>query len=412
MNEKEVREIRRRFRADKNSIDSVCACYVNEGKKIIAMFEEPLAGRPQEESAQYLNLLKKALSGSLGKNLVSLSFSNEQVVSGEDLKNSALKDDELLGRFFQRIIDTLNIEGSFLILLAHDAYSVPYRSKDGMTQMDASDSEYDYVLCAVCPVKLTQPELSYYSAENRFHAGSSSFVAGAPVLGFLFPAFDDRCTNLYDVLYYTKSASENHQEFIDAMFRTTPPMPADEQKETFQSVLCEALGEECSYEVVQTVHERVGEWIEQHKQNHEPEPLTLGTREIEAVLQDCGVSKERVTEFSERFTEEFGEDAALPPANVIDRKRFEIRTPDVSIKVTPERSDLIEMRVINGSKYILISADEPTGNIDPELSFEIVDLLNEINKLGVTVVMVTHEHDLVAQFNRRVITIEHGAICA
>ena len=54
----------------------------------------------------------------------------------------------------------------------------------------------------------------------------------------------------------------------------------------------------------------------------------------------------------------------------------------------------------------LIIADEPTGNIDPELSFEIVDLLNEINKLGVTIVMVTHEHDLVQQFNRRVITIE------
>ena len=58
----------------------------------------------------------------------------------------------------------------------------------------------------------------------------------------------------------------------------------------------------------------------------------------------------------------------------------------------------------------LIIAVEPTGNIDPELSFEIVDLLNEINKLGVTIVMVTHEHDLVQQFNRRVITIEKGEV--
>ena len=58
----------------------------------------------------------------------------------------------------------------------------------------------------------------------------------------------------------------------------------------------------------------------------------------------------------------------------------------------------------------LIVPDEPTGNIDPELSFEIVDLLNEINKLGVTIVMVTHEHDLVQQFNRRVITIEKGEV--
>lgn len=58
----------------------------------------------------------------------------------------------------------------------------------------------------------------------------------------------------------------------------------------------------------------------------------------------------------------------------------------------------------------LLIADEPTGNIDPELSFEIVELLNEINRCGTTVVMVTHEHELVSRFNRRVITINHGNV--
>ena len=58
----------------------------------------------------------------------------------------------------------------------------------------------------------------------------------------------------------------------------------------------------------------------------------------------------------------------------------------------------------------LIIADEPTGNIDPELSFEIVELLHEINKMGTTIVMVTHEHELVSHFNHRVITIENGTV--
>lgn len=58
----------------------------------------------------------------------------------------------------------------------------------------------------------------------------------------------------------------------------------------------------------------------------------------------------------------------------------------------------------------LIIADEPTGNIDPELSFEIVDLLSEINKCGTTVVMVTHEHNLVSEFNHRVVTIDEGTV--
>ena len=58
----------------------------------------------------------------------------------------------------------------------------------------------------------------------------------------------------------------------------------------------------------------------------------------------------------------------------------------------------------------LIIADEPTGNIDPELSYEIVELLNEINRRGTTVLMVTHERDLVRMFNRRVIEIREGCV--
>ena len=58
----------------------------------------------------------------------------------------------------------------------------------------------------------------------------------------------------------------------------------------------------------------------------------------------------------------------------------------------------------------LIIADEPTGNIDPELSLEMMELLTAINSVGITVVVVTHEHDLAKRFNKRVITIDHGNV--
>ncbi len=60
----------------------------------------------------------------------------------------------------------------------------------------------------------------------------------------------------------------------------------------------------------------------------------------------------------------------------------------------------------------MIIADEPTGNIDPALSFEIVDLLSEINRRGTTVLMVTHEHSLVKRFHRRVVEISDGVVVA
>lgn len=66
--------------------------------------------------------------------------------------------------------------------------------------------------------------------------------------------------------------------------------------------------------------------------------------------------------------------------------------------------------LVNNANTII--ADEPTGNIDPEMSYEIIDLLNHINANGTTVIMVTHEHDLVHRFNHRIVAIENGEIAS
>ena len=174
----------------------------------------------------------------------------------------------------------------------------------------------------------------------------------------MFPSFDDRATNIYNALFYTKDIAENHSEFIDAIFNTEIPMPAAEQKAAFQSVLGEALESECSFEVVQTVHEQLCGMIELHKESKAEEALVISKKQVKSVLKSCGVSDAHVDNFDEKYDSEFGEDAAVSPRNIIDSKRFEIRTPDVVITVNPERSDLVETRVINGSKYILICADE------------------------------------------------------
>lgn len=363
MNEKEIREIRRRFRPDKSMIGNVYGCYVNEDRRIVATFEEFLSSLPQEESERFLTLLKKSLSGSLGKNLVNIEFSAKQVMDSDEhrllsmLRQTRLKDPDMLQTFYQRVIESLKMESNYLILLTHDVYTVPYKAKDGEIQSDASDEEFSYIVCSICPVKLTPAELSYHMVENRFHTTSQGYVVSAPELGFMFPAFDDRATNIYGALYYMKNIAENHQEFIDAIFHVEPPMPAAAQKETFQMLLAETLKEECSLEVVQAVHEHLSEMIDRHKESKEPEPLLLSQKDIGAVLQECGVSEAHVEAFATAFDAQFGEDAQLPPANVIDKKQFVIRTPDVVIKVDPERSDLIETRVINGSRYILIPAD-------------------------------------------------------
>lgn len=364
MNEKEIAEIRRRFRPDKSNISSIRGCYVNEKREIVSEFSQPLSITPQEEAEQLLSILKRALSGTLGKNLIDITFDTRQVVDSAEhkllmsLKNSALTDDEAVQALFSRIIQSLSIEGNYLILLACDKYDVPYRAKDGEQQEDASSEVYTYILCSICPIKMTKPALSYYIYENAFHNCKSDWIVGAPELGFLFPAFDDRSSNIYNALYYSRDIKENHKELVDAVFNTEIPMPAAEQKEAFQNLLEETLDSDCSYEIVQAVNEQLCGMIEEHKASKEPEPLVVSKKTVRHVLESCGVAEERVTAFDEKYDDTFGADTDLSPRNIVDTRQFEVRTPDVTIHVNPERSDLVETRIINGAKYILIRANE------------------------------------------------------
>lgn len=364
MNEKEISEIRRRLRPEKHNISHIYGCYVNEKKEVISVFDESVSLMPQDEAETYLSLLKRTLSGTLNKNLLDVSFRTAQVADSEehrllmDLKKSGLKDETALQAFYQRVIEALSFEGNYLILVACDSYDVPYRGKDDAGMADASSEMFTYLLCGICPVKLGKAALSYSISKNEFHNREGGWLVAAPELGFMFPTFDDRSTNIYNALYYTKDTAESHTEFTDAIFKVELPPPAEVQKETFQSVLADTLAEECSLEVVQAVHEQLTERIEEHKANKDAVPMAFSKREMTEVLENCGVTSEHIAAFEERFDTEFGADIELSPKNIIDNRQFQLRTPDVIIKVSPERSDLIETRVINGTKYILICANE------------------------------------------------------
>ncbi len=364
MNDKEIGEIRRHLRRDRSNITKIYGCFVNDNKEIITEFSQSTGIMPENEGDKYFALFKRVLSGAIGKNLIDITFKTSQVANSPehkllmDLRASKLADDELLHGFFQKIIDSVVMEGNYLILMGCDSYDVPFKGKDDLSDSDKSEEVYTYIVCAICPVKQTKPNLHYVPEEKLFHDGAMNQPVSAPVLGFLFPAFDNRATNIYNALYYTHDTKVSQDALIEALFNTPVPMPAAEQKKCFESLLTTALGEECNLDVVQTVHDQLCQRIELHKEAKVPEPLMIAKADVKEALASCGVSEEHLAKFSVDYDETFGFEADLHPKNIIDSKRFEIKTPDVSIKVDPTRSDLIETRVIGGVKYIMICADE------------------------------------------------------
>lgn len=364
MNEKEIGEIRRRTRRDRSNMTAIYGCYVNANKEIISSFRQSVGMMPENEAEKYFGVLKRTLSGSLGKNLIDISFRTSQVANSPEhrflmgLRDTQLKDDELRMQLYQKIIECVSFDDNYVILVGCDSYDVPFKSTDDQMQQDASSEVYTYLLCAVCPVKQTKPALRYMAESKEFHDCGVSQQICAPELGFLFPAFDNRSTNIYNAMLYTHSAKQSNQAFADALFQVTVPKPAAEQKKSFEDLLSSAVADECSMEVVQTVHDQLCQCIEMHKESKVPEPLLISKELVKVALKSCGVSEQSLAKFSVDYDNAFGFETQLHPKNIIDNKRFEIKTPDVSIKVSPERSDLIETRVIGGVPYILICADE------------------------------------------------------
>lgn len=364
MTDKELAELRRRFKPDKSNITHIRGCYVNEAGEIVSEFDQAIALMTEEEGEKFLSLLKRTLSGGLGKNLLDIPFSTEQVANSEEhrllcaLRNSALMDETAVKTFYERVIQSVSLEQSYVILLTHDRYDVPFRAKDGEKFSDGSNEVFSYILCSICPVKMTKSALGYYVLENEFHNSKLDWIVSSPELGFLFPAFDDRATNLYNALYYTRNTGENQTAFAEAIFKRELPPPAEAQKESFRALLADTLAEDCSLDLVQAVHEHLGELVEESQAQKDLPPPELTKRELEQVLRSCGVSDERLVHFDTHFDEAFGEEAILSPQNVVDAKQLDLRTPDVSVKLKPEHGDLVQTRVIDGVKYLLIRADD------------------------------------------------------
>lgn len=361
MNKKEIAEIKKQFTQERCAITRICGCYVDGEKNKKTELKEAFLSLPEEEMFKYFAIFRKALSGTVGKNLLTMEFplASEEAGGTQDflmqLRASSLKDENLLEEFYDKIIENYYSVENYLILLIHAVYDIPGKSSDGEEMFDASDEVYDHILCCICPVTLSKPGLSYDEESNAFHTRICDRVVNMPDIGFLFPAFHDRSTDVHSLLYYAAKPEELRMEFVEPVLGCNMPLSAGDQKETFQTIVEETLGDACDYEVVKNIHEKLNEMIEEKKD--EPDPVVLDRAEVKRLLEYSGVEEEKLSSFEEKYEEAAGTDTCFVASNVANTRQFEIKTPDVVVKVSPDRMDLVETKVINGRKCLVISLD-------------------------------------------------------
>ena len=370
MNKKEVSEIKKLFTPQKCAITRICGCYVDGEKNKKTEIKESFLSLPEEEEFKYFSIFKSTLSGTLGKNLINMEFPHEQENSVDGtqsfllkLRDSELKDDSLISEFYDKVIASYGSLENYYIILIHGAYDIPCQTTDGETLEDASDYVYSFIMCSLCPVKRSKAVLCYNENTNTIENRLQDWIVDNPNHGFLFPAFNERNTDIHSLLYYTKNSETMMIDFIDALLGCYIPMTYKSQQETFKTVVEETLGNECDFNSVMSIHEELRDIVEEAKEKEVEEPVAIDKPIMKKILEHSGVSNEKIKALDATFEDNAPKDTPILATNVATTRAVNIETPDVSIRVKPDKTHLVENRVIDGIPYILIQAtDDVTLN--------------------------------------------------
>lgn len=415
MNKKEVLELKRRFKKEAATFTRVCGCYVDGNHNKVCKFGNTFLNLEEDEFYKYLEIANKALSGTIGNNLLELKFPiEEEEVGGRQhilmaLRASKLEDENLLDTFYDLVIDTYDHAGNYLIVLFHDAYDVMTRTKDN-NNLDESEEVYEYLICAICPVDLSKPGLGFLEDEHRIGPRVRDWVVGAVDTAFLFPAFNDRSTDIHSTLFYTKNTKEPHSEFMANGLGCGIERTATEQKMAFHSIVRNVLGAEDEHtdDVLLDLQQNLSDMIDEYAETHDDDEdaFLLDKEVVTKLLADSDISEEKAAKIEKSVDEAFGE---KPPAaeNVIDFKALvqnelrvekmaledqvgtltvqlnekdealaertsqliekqeeidnyiaETKTYDVVLRVKPEKASQIKSQVINGQKCLVIPMGE------------------------------------------------------
>lgn len=394
MKKKDILELRKRLKKTECTFTRMCGCYVDANKNIVLNINETFLNLEEEEFFKYLEIAKKAISGTVGNNLLELNFPIDgENIGGRQpllmkLKKSRLKDESILNEFYESIIENLEYTGNYLILVFHDAYDVMKKTSDNL-KLDESEEVYEYILCAICPVELSKAGLGYFEDDNRIGARVRDWVVESPVLGFTFPAFIDRGSDIYSVMYYTKNPKDSHPEFMEAGLGCESKQTATEQKETFTSIIKNAVDadEEKTEHIIMEIQESLNNFVEEKEAfkeaNDDDEPLTLNNSTIQDILVENGLSEEITSKIEKSYTKEFGD---TPPVveHLLDKKvlaaneqRKKEQRLEQKVQVLQQRLDETKQEA---SEYLeqIENANQIIANMGNEDNSDEGDIIEEI----------------------------------
>ncbi len=368
MNRSNIQELKKTITIKENdipSIDTVCTCFVNGNKQKLISNTEKYMDLDEEEQFKYIEILKNALTGTVGKKLINLEYtSDSSSVAAESRMTNIYKnmfaDDSIRDDMFDHIIENYYFDENYLIVIGHGIYDAPVKASDGAKLEDETNT-YEFMVAAICPVHSTKAGLTLDSRSGRMVSSQQIQIVQSPINGFLYPAFNDRETDLHGMLFFTKKPEEDHSELMEALIGVKAPTSSVKQQTIFEKIVAEVTDEKADLEIIKSIQENLSDMVEEA--NSTSEDKTLTKADIKKVLIDSGVNEEKLTDFEHIYERAGGEsDTDFKAQNLTTLDKFKIKTPDIEIKIKPDKRRLIRQDKVNGKRCIIVELED--GNIE------------------------------------------------
>lgn len=380
MDKKSIGELRRKLKKDSCTFTKMCGCYVDDSKNKVIKLDEIFLNLEDEEYYKYLEIAKKVLSTNIGNNILELDFPLEEEQPGGHqqfllgIKKSGLKDQGLLDAFYDMVIEKYDSLGNYLILLFHDVYDVMTKTTDN-NKLDESEEVYEYIICAICPMILSKPGLGYNKSDMRIGTLNREWMVGMPETGFIFPAFNERSSDIHSVLMYTADSKNPHNELIQDILGCREKLTFAQK----QNVLCDMVSDVTSEDDLKEVMESVNIELAQISDS-EPETV-VNEENIKSALTYAGIEENKADKIGKEYISAIDKDELPLLGDIIPNKAvkavkdnnekvllkeeikelnrkiaqaYDPEGSDIIIKVNDEKRELIRQEDIDGETYLVI----------------------------------------------------------
>ena len=371
MNKKDIANIRKQFKLDNHlmNIREIFNVYVQkESAEIYHQVCQPFPLLDHEAQELFLANFKKVLTGHLDAKLFELKFRRDVDYSTQGILFEGLRADsedwqdnmlDIVGKIFAHAV----YEFDTVVTFIRGEYRKPTKKRNQESEEGGDDEVYsnEFILCSLNKTDLPKKALLFDYIEKEFksyHVVDPIINLDSPMSGFLFPTFNDNAADVNHILYCAGKVNQPDFTFIEKVLDCEDIMTAQDDKDCFDFILKEVIGDEVDSAVISNVYEEIDRVVQENQEKENSEPPTLDHRDIERILTVSGVENVETAKVEHAFKSVVADEKHEFKASSLIPKNIKISTKVANVTINPKDLKNLKYIMYEGKRCLLLEVDE------------------------------------------------------